>query len=71
MTIDDKLVKIQRVRQSLPDGEKLNVAEQQLLAEGVTASQEAIALDPTLGNAVEIRMRPPPTKGWSAEEENE
>ena len=68
MAIDDKLIKVQRVRQALPDGEKLNVAEKQLLAEGITASQESIALDPTLGNAVEIRLRQPPVRGWLSEE---
>jgi len=71
INIDPKLVKTRRIRQALPQGGTLHPDEERLLALGITASQEAISLDPTLKNAVEIRLRPPPVGGWSAEENNE
>jgi len=65
--VNPKLVKIKRVNQNLPEDGTLTPAELDLLSQGITASQEAIALDPGLGNVVEIRLVQPPSGGWPHE----
>ncbi len=66
--IHPDLLEIDRVNQCLPQEETLSAAEEDLLAQGITASQEAIALDPSLGNVVEIHLRQPPVGGWPKED---
>jgi hypothetical protein len=64
LNIDPSLIRIQRLNQSLSSGGTLSPEEEDLLSKGITASQEAISIDPGLGNVVEIRIRQAPIGGW-------
>lgn len=53
------LIKIQVINQKDPTDEDLVLIEQ-----GIVASQETYALDPSASGVVEIRLRRPPVGGW-------
>lgn len=60
--VDPDLVKTQIVEQESPTD-----ADQQLLLQGIVASQETYTLDPENFGVVEIRLRHPPVGGWTDE----
>jgi hypothetical protein len=63
--IHSDLLEIDRINQCLPPEGSLSPAEQDLLSQGVTASQKSFALDPSLSRVVEIHLRQAPVGGWN------
>lgn len=62
--VNDKSIEDKHIRQCLQKGEKLNDEEKKLISEGVSASQEVLAIEDPPDNVVEIRLRRAPFAGW-------
>jgi hypothetical protein len=64
--VSKKLVESNHIRQCLPTGEKFTTTENELISRyNMVASQEALTIDGTLENVVEIRLRRAPPGGWT------
>jgi hypothetical protein len=59
-----KLLKTQNLPQCLPDTD-LSKTEEDLIKRGFVANEKSYALDRTLLNIVEVRLRRPPAGGWT------
>jgi hypothetical protein len=62
--IPASLIKIDRVDQC-SEKSQLTPAERDLIDKGISADQKSIALDNSLGSIIEVRLRQPPTGGWT------